>query len=113
MSLLISLLIAILFAVGFDLVLQRSITRIILGILVLSNVTNLFIFVVPSLVKSAPPIMAEKQDQLAGVFADPLPQALILTAIVIGMGIVAFLLGLANRISEKLKISDIDEMREE
>ncbi len=112
MSVMIALVISILFGIGFYFLLQRSITRIVLGMLILSNVTNLFIFATPGLVKAIAPIMASDQEKLQGTFADPLPQALILTAIVIGLGIFAYLLALLNQMSN-LKIFDADEMREE
>lgn len=107
-----SLVIGVLFGLSFFLLLQRSMSRILLGLLVLSNASNLLIFVAPGLTRALSPIM--EGDTLKGQpHADPLPQALILTAIVIGMGILAFALALSMKIKKDLGIEDVDEMVDE
>ena len=106
------LVIVVLFALSFWLLLQRSLSRMILAVLILSNAGNLLIFVSAGLERGISPII--KDESLAGIpHADPLPQALILTAIVIGMGILAFTLALAIKIKNSLNISDVDELRAE
>lgn len=89
--------------------LQRSIFKIVIGLLLLSHAANLTIFVVGGLTKGGSPI-AGKYDAIGGL-ADPLVQALILTAIVIGFGIAAFLLTLAVRTHKAMGSDDIDDMR--
>jgi multicomponent Na+:H+ antiporter subunit C len=84
-------LIGVLFAVGVYLVLQRNLTRVLVGLGVLAHAVN--VMLITSGEAGTPPIVAEG----AGPYADPLPQALILTAIVITFGVTAFLLGLALR----------------
>jgi multicomponent Na+:H+ antiporter subunit C len=91
MSISIVVLIGVLFASGTYLVLQRSLTRIILGVGMLANGVNVVILGIGSRPGESPIIGRE------GEFADPVPQALVLTAIVIGFGVIAFLLALAWR----------------
>jgi len=85
--------IAALFTVGVYLVLERSLTRILLGIVLLGNGTNLLILVAGGAAGS-PPLVDVQSDR---PMSDPLPQALILTAIVITLGLTAFLLAMAYR----------------
>lgn len=91
MSIAIVVLIAVLFASGTYLVLQRSLTQVILGVGMLANGVNVLILGISSK-PGEPPLIGRD-----GEFTDPVPQALVLTAIVIGFGITAFLLALAWR----------------
>lgn len=91
MSIAIVVLIGVLFASGAYLVLQRSLTRIILGVGMLANGVNVLILGVGS--RPGEPSFVGREGEIA----DPVPQALVLTAIVIGFGVVAFLLALAWR----------------
>lgn len=91
MSAMVVVLIAVLFGCGTYLVLQASLTRIILGIGLLANGVNVLILATGS-GPGETPIVGRGGD-----FTDPVPQALVLTAIVIGFGITAFLLALAWR----------------
>jgi multicomponent Na+:H+ antiporter subunit C len=84
-------LIGVLFAVGSYLLMHRTLTRIVLGVIVLGNGVNVLIVATGSRGGVAPIIGRE------GEFTDPVPQALVLTAIVIGFALVAFLLALAWR----------------
>lgn len=85
--------IAALFTVGVYLVLERSLSRILLGIIMLGNGTNLLILVAGG-AAGGPPLIGVTDEQ---DMSDPLPQALILTAIVITLGLTAFLLAMAYR----------------
>jgi len=80
-------------------VLQRSPIRLILGLGLLSHGVNLLLFSTGLLQRGLPPIIADKETFHGeiGAFVDPLPQALILTAIVISFGITAFIVVLVNR----------------
>lgn len=91
MSLSLLVLVGVLFAVGTYLLMERSLTRIALGVGVLGNGVNVLLVIVGSRPGRAP-IIGED-----GELADPLPQALVLTAIVIGFALLAFLLALAWR----------------
>ncbi len=92
MSLPLAALIGVLFAAGTYLMMHRTLTRIILGFGVLGNGVNLLIVSTGSRA-GAPPIIGAED----GMFADPVPQALVLTGIVIGFALQAFLLALAWR----------------
>ena len=84
-------LIAVLFAVGSYLLMERSLTRVALGVGVIGNGVNVLIIASGSESGEAPIIGRE------GVLTDPLPQALVLTAIVIGFALLTFLMTLAWR----------------
>jgi multicomponent Na+:H+ antiporter subunit C len=86
-----AVLIGVLTATGTALVLHRTLTRIILGIGLLGNAVNLLILTSGSRAGDAPIVGAGDNP------TDPVPQALILTAIVIGLGTVSFLLAVAYR----------------
>jgi len=84
-------LVGVLFAVGTYLLMERSLTRIALGVGVLGNGVNVLLVAVGSRPGGAPIVGTD------GILTDPLPQALVLTAIVIGFALLAFLLALAWR----------------
>lgn len=84
---------AALFGAGTYLLLQRALTRVVLGIALLAHGANLLLLVAGGRA-GAPPLL---DRGLTGRFADPLPQALALTAIVISFGTMALLLTLAWR----------------
>ncbi len=86
--------VAVLFGVGTYLILQRALTRIIIGLGLVSHGVNLLI-VLAGGDRGAPPLLAEGVDP--ATVADPLPQAMVLTAIVITFGVTALLLALALR----------------
>ncbi len=85
---------SVLFGVGTYLMLQRALSRVIIGLGLVSHGANLLI-VVSGGFGGAPPILSEGVDPAA--VADPLPQAMVLTAIVITFGVTALLLALALR----------------
>ncbi|MGV0850605.1 Na(+)/H(+) antiporter subunit C [Mycolicibacterium phlei] len=82
-------------AAGVYLLLERNLTRMLLGLLLISNAINLLILVVggPS---GNPPIRGRTSGD-SSITADPLAQAMILTSIVITMGVAAFILAMAYR----------------
>lgn len=81
----------VMYACGFYLLLDRSLTRVLLGFLLAGNATNLLLFLMSGNFGAAPIMGAE------GETSDPLPQAFILTAIVITFGVTAFMLALIYR----------------
>lgn len=93
MTLLPALTVSLLFATGTYLILQRTLTRIILGVGLIGNGANLLLLVVAGPAARTPLIGSGDP----ATFTDPVPQALALTAIVITFGITAFLLALAYR----------------
>jgi multicomponent Na+:H+ antiporter subunit C len=85
---------AVLYACGVYLLLERSLTRVLLGFLLVGNATNLLILIMAGRAGLAPIVT----DGVAPEeMTDPLPQALILTAIVITFGVSAFVLALIYR----------------
>ena len=90
--------------------LKRDLLRVAFGIILLSNAVNLLIMAVGRVTRSVPPIVPEGMDAPAGAFANPLPQALVLTAIVIGFGLAAFLLLLILRSQRTLGTVDVVQL---
>jgi len=93
------------------LLLARSLIRMLLGLVLLGNAINLVILVAGRLSRLVPPIILGEDPALTAAAANPLPQALILTAIVIGFAMFAFLLVMAWRAYENLEADDTDRMR--
>lgn len=93
MSVVLALTAATLFGVGTYLVLQRQLSRIVIGVGLLGHGTNV-LFVISARGRGAPPFVGGGDDDK---MTDPLPEALVLTAIVITFGVTAFLLALAYR----------------
>ena len=91
MSITLAVLIGILTSIGVYLMLHRTLTRIVLGVGMLGNAVNLLIIAAGGPPGEAPIIGRD------GTFADPVPQALVLTAIVIGFGVISVLLAVAYR----------------
>ena len=100
-----------LYAAAIYMLLRRSIAKFIIGLVLLSHATHLLIFTIGRTVRGAPPLIANGAEQLTGLFADPLPQALILTAIVISFGVQAFALVLVKRVYQTQGSGDTDQMR--
>lgn len=98
-------------AVAVYLLLSRSLIRMLLGLVLLGNAINLVILVGGRLTRIVPPIALGNADAPAAGAANPLPQALILTAIVIGFAMFSFLLVLAWRAYHSLDADDSDRMR--
>ncbi len=112
MDTLLAIVIGLLYAAGVYLLLRRSIVKLILGIMFLSHATNLLIFVSGGLHKGQPQFANDALNTVAANPTDPLPHALILTAIVIGFGITAFFLALMYRFYQSTGTEDIDEIKE-
>ncbi|PFG18603.1 Na(+)/H(+) antiporter subunit C [Serinibacter salmoneus] len=91
-NLVLVILIGILVATGVYLLLERSLTRILIGVALIGNGVNLLLLVAGG-AAGAPPLVGESEEPMA----DPVPQALILTAIVITLGFTAFILAMAYR----------------
>lgn len=83
-----------LYACGIYLILERSLTRVLLGLMLLANATNLLILATGGYAGLAP---LYSKETAAADYSDPLPQALILTSIVISFAVTAFMLGIIYR----------------
>jgi multicomponent Na+:H+ antiporter subunit C len=88
-----------LFATGTYLVLSREPIKLVLGLSLISYGVNILLFTASTLGRGLPPIIVDKTTFAGEIssFVDPMPQSLILTAIVISFGLIAFLLVLINR----------------
>ena len=107
----IAILVGLFLTVAAYLILSRALIRVLLGIVVLGNAVNLLIFVAGRLTHATPPIVPAGQAVPPSPFANPLPQALILTAIVIGFAMFAFLVVLALRAYQAMDADNTDHMR--
>ena len=105
-SLILIVVMAALYACGIYLMLERSMTRVLLGFLLVGNATNLLILIMAGKAGLAP-IVGDGVD--ASEMTDPLPEALILTAIVITFGVSAFLMALIYRSWRLEKDDDLDD----
>lgn len=110
MILLLAILVGVLYGAGIYMILRRSLVKVIIGLLFLGHAANLLIFSVGRITKGIPPFVPEGAINIAEPFADPLPQALILTAIVIGFGVQAFAIVLFKRAYHAVGTDDLDEM---
>lgn len=93
-SLTLLILMAVLFGAGITIMLERSLTRVLIGFLLVGNSVNILIYLMSGMPGLAP-ILGEGVDP--DEISDPLPQAFILTAIVINLGITSFMLALIYR----------------
>lgn len=110
MNIVLALLVGGLYAIGLYVMLRRNAVKLIIGLVLLGHAANLLIFTAAGLTRGAPPLIPESATELRGAYADPLPQALILTAIVIGFGIQAFALVLIRRAHQVIGTDDVDVM---
>ena len=110
MELLLAVASGVLYAAGIYLMLRRRLAQLIIGLGLLSNGTNLLIFTAGGLTRARPPVVPEGTAALEPPYADPVPQALVLTAIVIGFGLLAFSLVLAHRVHETVGSDDVDDV---
>ena len=96
MSVLLALVSAGLFGCGIYMVLSRHVVRLVLGLSLLTTAVNLMLFQAGRIRTAQPPLIPEGAERL-GDSADPVPQALVLTAIVIGFALTVILAALALR----------------
>jgi multicomponent Na+:H+ antiporter subunit C len=102
--------IGVLYGAGLYLLLRRSIVKMLVGLILLGNGANLLIFLAGSLVRGRPPLVPEGRTTVSLPSADPLPQALILTAIVISFGVLVFAVALVYRTYRALRTDDLDDL---
>jgi len=112
MELLYAAVVAVLVGTGTYLLLQKTLIRVILGALILSNAANLIIFTAGGLRSRLSPFIDAEADVLTGFETDPLPQALILTAIVIGFAVIAYFLVLSRETYQAKGSNKLSNMRD-
>jgi multicomponent Na+:H+ antiporter subunit C len=96
---------------GIYLLLSQHLVRMLFGLVLLSNAVNLVIFAAGGLEHSAPPLIGSGQSLLSQPAANALPQALILTAIVIGFALLTFMFVLFYRSYQAMGTADTRKMR--
>jgi multicomponent Na+:H+ antiporter subunit C len=113
MEVVLALVIGTLYGGGLYLMMRRNLLQLIIGLGLLSHGANLLIFTAGGLRKGGAPILAEGEKAFATLPADPLPQALILTAIVISFAVTAFALVLFLRTYQTVGTDDVDALKED
>ncbi|MGD2100565.1 MAG: NADH-quinone oxidoreductase subunit K [Desulfobacterales bacterium] len=111
MEILAAIVVGGLFGCGVYLLMSRTPVRLIIGLVLLSNAIHLLIFVAADLVRGKAPLIPPGSLHVLEATADPLPQALILTAIVISFGVLAFALVLFSRTFKSADATSLDEMK--
>jgi len=107
MEIFITIIAGILFTVATYLVLSKSLLRIILGLSLFSHGVHLMLMAINGLKKGAAPLLGEGAES----YTDPIPQALILTSIVISFALTAFTLVLGYRAYQELGTDDVEKLR--
>ncbi len=107
MEILMCVVAGLLFAASVYMMLSKSLLRIIIGTGLLSHGTHLMLLSMGGLKKGAAPVLGEH----AASYVDPVPQALILTAIVISFGVTAVILVIAYRAYQELGTDNMDQLR--
>ncbi len=97
----------------YAVVAKKNVIKIIVGVLILDYAVNMFLVLVGYRTGGRPPILTKGQplSELVSTGVDPLPQAMVLTSIVIGLGIVALMVAMAIRLYEKYGTFDMNEIR--
>ena len=106
-----AIVIGALYAVAIYLMLRRNIVKLIFGLMILGHASNLLIFTVGGLVRGKPPIVPPGGTAPPPGVADPVPEALVLTAIVIGFALTAFAAVLVKRVYQVTGTDDSDALR--
>lgn len=104
-------LVGIMVAGGISLILERNLIRFIFGLVLISNAINLLIFTVGGISSNRPPLLPEAGSTLAEPMANSLPQALVLTAIVIGFALLSFIFVLFYRVYQEIGTVDTAKMQ--
>ena len=112
MTVLLAIAAGVLFAAAVYLMLRRSVLKLALGLSLLANAANLVIFVSAGITRGEPPLVADGATAPPPGAADPLPQAMVLTAIVISFAVLAFTLTLMHRVYQEGGSDDVDDLSE-
>ena len=112
MILLLAFLVGVLFTGALYMMMRRSLIKLVIGLALLSHGINLLIFVSSQFRRWATPLIPPGGRALEfAETSDPLPQALILTAIVISFGVMAFAIALLRRAIAATRTDDVDDLR--
>lgn len=108
MTVLFAIVVDTLYGTALFLMLRRSVVKIAFGLVLLGHGTNLLIFTVAGQVRGRPPLIPRGGEPFEVPPADPVAQALILTAIVISFAVVAFAVVLLYRVQQTLGTDDLE-----
>lgn len=111
MTILLAIVVGGLYAAALFMILRRSIVKLVFGLVLLSHATNLLIFTSGGLTRGRPPLIPADQTTISQPYADPIAQALILTAIVISFAVLAFAVVLLYRVYQTIGSEDMDKLR--
>ena len=97
----------------YGVVVSRQTLKIVISLLIMENGVNLLLLLIGYRAGGMPPIMdaGTTVTRFAAAAVDPLPQALVLTSIVIGLGVLALMVALCVRLYERYGTFDVTEMR--
>lgn len=112
MILVLAVVIGVLWAASIYLLVRRSIVRLLIGLVLLGHAANLLILAANGPQPHRPPLLGDDEAVSAAAVADPLPQALVLTAIVISFGVTALAVGLLRRTHEVFETDDLEAVIE-
>jgi multicomponent Na+:H+ antiporter subunit C len=104
-----AIVVGILYACGVYLVLRRSVVKLLVGLALLSHAANLLVFTAGGVQRGRAPVIPSDATAASGT-ADPIPQALVLTAIVISFGVLAFAVTLIHRVHQETGSDDLDRL---
>lgn len=110
MEILLVLLVAAFYSSGIFMMLRRSMVKLLIGLILLGNGANILIFLVGGLTKAKTSIIGEESISLKDIYADPVPQSLILTAIVISFALTAFAIVLLKKVYATTGSDDLDTL---
>lgn len=111
MTVVLAVVIGLLYAAGLYLMMRRSMVKLILGLALLAHAANLLIFTLGGLTRGGTPIVPPGSEALAPPYPDPVPEALVLTAIVIGFAVQAFALVLLKRAYQETGSDDMSALQ--
>lgn len=110
MEVILPIIIGGLYATGLYMMLAKSLVKLVIGLILISHASNFFIFVISRLTRGEPALIPMDAVKPIEPYADPLPQALVLTAIVIGFGIQAFAIVLIQKTYDRVGTDDLDDL---
>lgn len=110
MEVIMAIITGIIYTAALYLLMQRSFIKLVVGIILFAHASNFFLFTAGGITRAMPAFVHDGNPPVEEL-ADPLPQALILTAIVIGLGVQAFAIVLLKRVYHVTGTSDLDQLR--
>ena len=110
MAMLMTISVGVLFGAGAYMLMRRSFVKLVIGLVMLGHGANLLIFSVARPVSGRPPLIEKTEQGLVAPYSDPLPGALILTALVISFGIVSYTIVLIKRTYQDVGTDDLEEL---